>query len=142
MSELSFFNFYFKEFSWQQCEERFSHKNSLLAKLVEKLYLTNQNNEAFSVLKRHNNLFAGNLVSNDILKDFEEKKDKFQMVPNKLIDIQKFAPFEVTYDDADEKDFITLKDYGINEADVIFVNDKNLIQSESIEYLLNSKIVK
>ena len=41
-SEASFFNYYYHEFTWEQCEERFAHKKTLLAKLAETLYSKNK----------------------------------------------------------------------------------------------------
>lgn len=141
-AELSFFNFYFNEFTWQQCEERFSHKSSLLIHLVESLYANMKKNEAFSIIKRHNLLKElKTLSSNEILNEYEEKKENFDFQSNILIEKDQFSPYEVAYEDGDENNFIKLKDYGINENDVLMIDNEESLVSIAKKELFSSKIV-
>lgn len=136
-AEISFFNFYFKEFPWEQCEERFAHKKSLLSKLAESLYSKNQIQEAFSIVTRHN-LFD---VLNIKFPKGESSHEKIEILPNKLFSDDMFAPFEVAYNKEEESNFITLKNFGIHENDIFFVSEENQIFIEAFDNLFSSKIV-
>lgn len=141
-AELSFFNFYFKEFTWQQCEERFSHKSSLLAQLVESLYSNKKKNEAFSIIRRHDLLKEPKmLLSNEILNHYQEEKEIFDFQSNILIEKDQFSPYEVAYEGGDENNYIKLKDYGIDENDVLIIDSEDSIISVAKNELFSSKIV-
>ena len=140
-AELSFFLFYYSTFTWEQCEERFSHKSSLLVKLVEALYSNAQIDQAFSLIKRHKLLNHENYNDKEVLQKYEENLENFQYISNKLFDHDKFAPYEVAYNNCDEKEFVLLKDYGISENDIYIVDQENNLFIEAFDCLFASKIV-
>jgi len=142
-AELSFFSFYFKEFTWEQCEERFAHKKTLLVQLSENLYKKNAINEAFSIIKRHelwkNYSF---FIEKAICEEYEKKSNDFTYVSNRLFEENRFAPFEVVYYKENEENYLTLKGFGLEEKDICFVNEENQVFIDAFQCLFGSKIVK
>ena len=141
-AELSFFSFFFKEFTWEQCEERFAHKKTLLVQLSENLYMKNSKNEAFSIIKRHdlwkNPSF---FIDKAICEEFEKNSKDFVYVSNRLFEENRFAPFEVVYYKENEENYLTLKGFGFEEKDICFVNEENHVFFEAFQCLFSSKIV-
>ena len=139
-AEISFFMFYFNEFIWEQCEERFAHKSSLICRLAETLVSRGQIDEALSLIERHK-LFNLNLMSEELKELYQKNFGKFKMVSNKLFDKDVFAPHEVAYNGENEENYILLKTYGFGEKDVAFLDKDDDILQKNFETLLNAKIV-
>lgn len=139
-AEMSFFNFYFHEFTWEQCEERFAHKLSLLARLAHGLFLNGKKDEALSIIKRHM-LINSDFLSKELKEMYEVESEHFKMVPNKLFDHDEFAPYEVVYYQENENNYILLKNYGFDEKDITIIDKDDFTLKEAFEILLSSKIV-
>ena len=139
-AEISFFMFYFNEFTWEQCEERFSHKASLLGRLAETLLSKSQIDEALSIVERHK-LLNSDLISDELKEIYQKNQGNFKKIQNKLFNQDVFAPHEVAYNGDNEENYILLKNYGFGEKDVGFFDkdDENL--QKAFETLLNSNIV-
>ena len=139
-AEISFFMFYFNEFTWEQCEERFAHKPSLICRLAETLVAKNQINEALSLIERHK-LFTLNIMSKELKELYEKNLGKFKIVNNKLFDKDVFSPHEVVYNGENVENYILLKTYGFGENDVAFLDKDDDMLQKAFETLLNAKIV-
>lgn len=106
-----------KDISKPHIEVLLESQKELLAIFSEDLFFFKEKDLAFSIIKRHD------------LKNFLKKKEILEEIDNKFIYKENFylkkeffGPTDLL-DEKCEKDFINLNDFGINEENIILVND-------------------
>lgn len=100
-----------KSNEWYECEERLLNNKELLRFYCEKIMKFNSL-AAFSIVQRNN------------LKMKHKELEKYklsQVIPNPIFKYDSFNPTEENLEWDPKKTYVNLKDFGISENDVIFI---------------------
>jgi len=124
------------EREWSGCEERFCLHDEILGYLVEELHFKKKFQEAWSIIKRYNLLQKGLIKKKEPLEYFE-KNQEFKILPNPIWEKDAFNPFEENLGIYLPGHYINLRDFGVTEKDVYYVDD---VKHENFE--LSKKVLE
>lgn len=132
-----------REKKWYGAEEYFSLHNDMLGFLVEILGQKTKNKDiAWSILHR-NDLMKNELFNLKEIQTFLKKNSnyKFQMIPNPIFEKDAFDPLEENLGNTPKGTHLNLRDFGVCETDVIFVDQLNDKFYQAKNSLQNASIV-
>ena len=129
------------EKGWFGCEERFCLYEDILGYLAEELFHKGKYQESWSIIQRYDLLKKGLIKKIEPINYFKENQ-QYVVLPNPIFQKDSFNPIEENIEQVLPGYHINLRDFGINEQDVYYIDDLNhedfkLAQKE----LENSKIV-
>lgn len=108
---------------WEVSEERFYQHPEILAFLVEDLCQPKLKmfQEAWSIAQRHDLLKKGLVKKKEPLEYFESHPDTV-VLANKIYQNDSFNPVEENVGSAKNGHYINLRDFGVNEENVVYVD--------------------
>lgn len=133
-----------KEKPWYVFEENFNHNDDMLGQVAQifsqykgnKEEIEKFNDAAFSFIIRYD-LLNKNIANKNQLKNSMKKKQNYSLLINPIFEKDLFNPMEENIGVSPLGSFINLKDFGILENNVFFIDDHKqstfLFAKESLE---------
>lgn len=129
------------EKEWFGCEERFCLNDEILGYLVEDLFNDKKYNEAWSIIQRYNLMEKGFVKKVEPVQFFKENTN-FQIINNPIYEKDSFNPVEENIGKVKQGFFINLRDFGVNENNVYYIDSiENENYNFAVKELENSEIV-
>lgn len=129
------------EKEWIGCEERFCLYDEMLGYLVEELFHKEKYQEAYSIIVRYDLLSKG-LINKKEPKEYFEKHKEYKILDNPIFEKDSFNPVEENVEKVKEGYYINLRDFGIKEENVYYIDDiKDSLFHYSMKQLEKSEMV-